>query len=514
MIDPSIINFVPLKKPEGQTVALLIDESGAMPPTAKTLDQKSNGTLSRAIAAADFKGKSRSVVEVLAPAELSFDRVLFAGLGKYEEYGSNDWLNLGGVLGARFAALRDGVAGVVAETNGKGVAISGEDAANIALGIVLRSYKFKKYKTKKPDAEENEDAGSVAKINIYCGSPNEAASHFAHLQAVGEGVVMARDLVNEPANMLGPLEFADRLRALEEHGLEVEVLDEAKLAELKMLALLGVGQGSDKPTFAVIMRWNGAKNKRAKPIAFVGKGVTFDTGGISMKPALGMEDMKGDMGGAACVAGLMLDLAKRRAPVNVVGVVGLVENMPSGGAQRPGDIITSMSGQTIEILNTDAEGRLVLADLLTYTQEHVKPKFAVTLATLTGAIIVALGKEYAGLFSNNDQLSERLVGAGQDTDEKVWRLPLSAKYDKLIESDTADMKNIGGRDAGSITAAQFLKRFVKNDMPWAHVDIAGTAMASPSTDINQSWGSGFGVRLLDRLVHRYYETNPGKDAAS
>ncbi|MBC8049974.1 MAG: leucyl aminopeptidase [Chitinophagales bacterium] len=514
MIDPSIIHFVPLKKPEGQTLALFIDESGALPPTAKSLDQKSGGTLLKAMAATDFKGKSKSVIEVLAPAELPFDRVLMAGVGKYEDHTANDWLNLGGVLGAKFSGLKNGVAGVVAETNGKGAPISGESVANIALGIMLRSYKFKKYKTKKPDPAENDDLGGVSKIEIYCSSPNEASSHFAHLQAVGEGVVMARDLVNEPANVLGPLEFADRLRALEDHGLDVEVLDEAKLAELKMLALLGVGQGSDKPTFAVVMRWNGAKNKRAKPIAFVGKGVTFDTGGISMKPAAGMEDMKGDMGGAACVAGLMLELAKRRAPVNVVGVVGLVENMNSGGAQRPGDIITSMSGQTIEILNTDAEGRLVLADLLTYTQEYIKPKFAVTLATLTGAIIVALGKEYAGVFGNNDQLCERLVSAGQDTDEKLWRLPLSAKYDKLIDSSTADMKNIGGRDAGSITAAQFLKRFVNNDLPWAHIDIAGTAMASPSTDINQSWGSGFGVRLLDRLVYRYYETPSPKDNPS
>jgi leucyl aminopeptidase len=511
MIDPSIINFVPLKAPDAQTVIFLIDESAALPPTAQGFDKRSKGAISRAAAIADFKGKPRKTLEILAPAELPVDRVILAGMGKPPEYAFSDWMSMGGAIGAKLTGLKNGVAGVVIETARDAAPVSGEQAAQIAVGMVLRSYKFTKYKTKKTDADGEEQTNGVSKIDIYCDSPNEAASHFAHWQAVGEGVIMARDLVNEPANMLGPQEFADRLVALEDHGVEVEVLNEEKLAELKMNALLGVGQGSARPTFAVVMRWNGAKNKRAKPIAFIGKGVTFDTGGISIKPGPGMEDMKGDMGGAACVAGLMLDLAKRRASANVVGVVGLVENMPSGTAQRPGDVVTSMSGQTIEILNTDAEGRLVLADLLTYTQEFVKPKFAVTLATLTGAIIVALGKEYAGLFSNNDQLSERLIAAGVDADEKVWRLPLGPKYDKLIDSSTADMKNIGGRDAGSITAAQFLKRFVKDDLPWAHIDVAGTAMASPSTDINQSWGSGFGVRLLDRFVHRYYETAPAKD---
>ena len=271
-----------------------------------------------------------------------------------------------------------------------------------------------------------------------------------------------------------------------------------------MGALLGVAQGSVRPARLAVMRWNGAKSKKAAPVAFVGKGVVFDTGGISLKPGPGMGDMKGDMGGAAAVTGLMHALAARKAKVNAIGVIGLVENMPAGNAMRPGDIITSMSGQTIEVLNTDAEGRLVLADAIWYTQKKYKPCMTIDLATLTGAILVALGQEHAGLFSNDDELSQRLSQAGESSGEKVWRLPLHSKYDKMVDSKNADMKNIGGRFAGSITAAQFLLRYV-DDTPWAHLDIAGTAMNSPKSDINQSWASGYGVRLLDRLVANHYE---------
>ena len=275
------------------------------------------------------------------------------------------------------------------------------------------------------------------------------------------------------------------------------------MKKLGMGALLGVAQGSPFEPRLVVMRWNGGK-KGDKPIAFVGKGVTFDTGGVSIKPAAGMEDMKGDMGGAACVTGLMLGLAKRKAKCNVIGAIGLVENAIDGAAQRPGDIVKSMSGQTIAVLNTDAEGRLILADVLWYVQDKFKPKFMVNLATLTGAILVALGKEHAGLFSNNDELSSRITAAGLETGEKVWRMPLTPAYDKMIDSDIADMKNIGGRFAGSITAAQFLQRFV-NKVPWAHLDIAGTAMDAEKSAINQSWGSGWGVRLLNKLVKDHYE---------
>ena len=330
-----------------------------------------------------------------------------------------------------------------------------------------------------------------------------AKKAFATDGAVADGVTIARDLVNEPPNVLFPAEFARRAMNLRKVGVDVEVLDVKAMTKLKMGALLGVGQGSVQPSRVVIMRWDGGK-QGAQPIAFVGKGVTFDTGGISIKPAGSMEDMKGDMGGAACVVGLMHALAARKAKVNVVGAIGVVENMPDGNAQRPGDIVTSMSGQTIEIINTDAEGRLVLADVLWHVAKKYKPKFMIDLATLTGAIMVALGIEYAGMFSNNDELAQRLSAAGEATGERVWRMPLGPEYDKQIDSQFADMKNTGTRNGGSITAAQFLQRFV-DGTPWAHLDIAGMAMGTPKNEINQSWGTGFGVRLLDRLVAEHYE---------
>jgi leucyl aminopeptidase len=322
-------------------------------------------------------------------------------------------------------------------------------------------------------------------------------------QAVADGVVLARDLVNEPANILYPAEFARRASALKKLGVVVDVLDTRAMKKLGMNALLGVGQGSEHESRVVVMRWNGGKRGEA-PVAFIGKGVCFDTGGISIKPAGGMEDMKGDMAGAACVVGLMRALAERKAKVNAVGAIGLVENMPDGKAQRPGDIVTSMSGQTIEVINTDAEGRLVLADVLHYISTRFSPKFMIDLATLTGAIMVALGQEYAGMFSNDDALAERLIAAGNATGERVWRMPLGPEYDKLIDSKFADMKNTGGRHGGAITAAQLLQRFV-GKTPWAHLDIAGTALGSPQTEINRSWSSGWGVRLLDRLVADQYE---------
>jgi leucyl aminopeptidase len=320
---------------------------------------------------------------------------------------------------------------------------------------------------------------------------------------VVDGALLARDLVNEPANVLGPVEFAARAGELAALGVKVEILTEKEMKKLGMGSLLGVAQGSSRGARLAVMQWNGGKAKD-KPIAFVGKGVTFDTGGNSMKPASGMEDMKGDMGGAAAVVGLMHALAARKAKANVVGIIGLVENAVDANAQRPGDIVTSMSGQTIEVLNTDAEGRLVLADALWYCNDRFQPKFMIDLATLTGAIMVALGQLHAGLFSNNDELAERLSEAGRQTQERVWRMPLGPDYDKLLDSKNADMKNIGGRYGGAITAAQFLQRFVK-DTPWAHLDIAGTAMGAPGNEINQSWASGFGVRLLDRLVRNHYE---------
>jgi leucyl aminopeptidase len=375
-----------------------------------------------------------------------------------------------------------------------------DEAAEIALGARLRAYKFDRYKTRKKD---DEDAAGVLKLTVAVADASAAKKAWAARAAVADGVVFARDLVNEPANVLYPEEFAKRAATLRKLGVRVEVLDVADMKKLGMNALLGVGQGSRRDSRMVVMHWNGGK-RGEKPVAFIGKGVCFDTGGISIKPAAGMEDMKGDMGGAACVVGLMQALAARKAKVNVIGAIGLVENMPDGNAQRPGDIVTSMSGQTIEIINTDAEGRLVLCDVLHYVNTKYAPKFMVNLATLTGAIIVALGQEYAGMFSNDDKLCDRLTKAGNETGERVWRMPLGPEYDKMIDSKFADMKNTGGRYGGSITAAQFLHRFV-GKTPWAHLDIAGTAMGSPQSDTNKSWGSGWGVRLLDRLVGDHYE---------
>jgi leucyl aminopeptidase len=364
----------------------------------------------------------------------------------------------------------------------------------------MRAYSFDRYKTKKKDDDESASVAVTLQVDDVAAVKKALKSR----NAIADGINLARELVNEPPNVLNPETFAKRAAALKDVGVDVEILGEKALKKLGMRALLGVGVGSQYESQVVIMRWNGAKDAKAQPIAFIGKGVTFDTGGISIKPAGGMEDMKGDMAGAACVTGLMHALAARKAKVNAIGVIGLVENMPDGKAQRPGDIVTSMSGQTIEIINTDAEGRLVLADVLWHTQATFKPRFMINLATLTGAIMVALGQEHAGLFSNNDELSDRIFAAGKSTGERVWRMPLDPAYDKIIDSKFADVKNSGGRFAGSITAAQFLQRFV-NDCPWAHLDVAGTAMAANQTEINRSWGPGWGVRLLNQLVVDHYE---------
>ncbi len=445
-----------------------------------------------ASAAAKFKGKLHSSIEVLNPAGISAERLIIIGTGDGKP--EINRLNLGGVVFAKVGAGRNAV--VMCDLAGGDAA-----AAEMMLGAQLRAYKFDQYKTKKPDGDEPEKLGH---LSFAVTDVDAAKELYAPHKGIGEGVILARNLVNEPPNVLFPIEFAKRAEALEKLGVEVEVLDIKALEKLGMRALLAVGQGSRHDSRVVIMRWNGAKDKKAAPVAFIGKGVTFDTGGISIKPASGMEDMKGDMAGAACVVGLMHALASRKAKANVVGAIGIVENMPDGNAYRPGDIVKSMSGQTIEIINTDAEGRLVLADVLWHVQSKFKPTFMIDLATLTGAILVALGQEYAGLFSNSDELSERLAAAGKKTSEAVWRLPLGKAYDKMVDSKFADMKNTGGRFAGSITAAQFLQRYV-NDVPWAHLDIAGTGMAASNTDINHSWGPGWGVRLLNQLVADHYE---------
>ncbi len=364
-------------------------------------------------------------------------------------------------------------------------------------GLKLKSYEFKKYKSKKNDR--------LILLNIFGSKNKTSTQNQLKFSALEEGTFYARDLVSEPGNVLHPDEYAKRLSSLRKFGLKINIYDEKKLKKLGMNALLGVGQGSIRGSYLVTMEWNGAKNN-SKPLAFVGKGVCFDTGGYSLKPARFMEDMTYDMAGSATVVGLMKSLALRKAKVNVVGVVGLVENMVSGNAQRPGDIVKSYSGKTIEILNTDAEGRLVLADALTFTEKKFKPKFIVDLATLTGAIIVCLGSEYAGLFSNDDKLSKQIFIAGEKVEEKVWRMPLHKNYDKLMNSKNADMQNInyvGG--AGSTTAAQFLQRFILNKTPWAHLDIAGMAFSKYGGALNSGGATGFGVRLLNQLIEENYE---------
>ena len=376
-------------------------------------------------------------------------------------------------------------------------------ASEIALGARLGSYSFDKYHTKKKD----EDKKTLGQLTVMLDEPAAAEAAFRPNDSLATGVFVTRDLVSEPSNVKYPKTITQDIEALAEDGVEVELFDRDRMASLGMGSLLGVAQGSEHEPYLAIMRWNGApEGLDAQPVAFIGKGVTFDTGGISIKPSQGMEEMKYDMAGAATVIGLMKCLAGRKARVNAVGVVGLVENMPDGKAQRPGDVVTSMSGQTIEVINTDAEGRLVLADALWYTQETFKPQFMVDLATLTGAIIISLGTFQAGLFSNDDELSERLIAAGKESGEEVWRLPLSERYDKDINSAIADMKNVGkGREAGSVTAAQFLQRFV-NDVPWAHLDIAGMAWMKRGDDPTVPKGaSGYGVRLLDQLVRSHYE---------
>ena len=364
-------------------------------------------------------------------------------------------------------------------------------------GIKLKSYEFNIYKSKKSKKR--------VFIHVIGNKNNISLQDQLRFRALEEGTFFARDLVSEPGNILHPDEYAKRINSLKKFGLKINIYDEKKLKKLGMNALLGVGQGSIRGSYLVTMEWNGAKNN-SKPLAFVGKGVCFDTGGISLKPAKFMEDMTYDMAGSATVVGLMKNLAVRKAKINAVGVVGLVENMPGGNAQRPGDIVKSYSGKTIEILNTDAEGRLVLADAITFTEKKYKPKFMVDLATLTGAIIVSLGSEYAGLFSNDDKLSNQLITAGNKVDEKLWRMPLHKNFDKLIESKNADMQNInyvGG--AGSTTAAQFLQRFVLNKTPWAHLDIAGMAFSKYGGALNSGGATGYGVRLLNKLIEDNYE---------
>jgi leucyl aminopeptidase len=498
MSDALKLGFGPFATPARGVLVVFCDDALKFGPATRMALGGAADLVARAAKAERFTGKSGSALELIVPEGLKVARLVVIGVGKPAELKGYGTVKLGGIAMGKLPTSAS-EATVFAELPGG--AMRADDAADLAQGVKLRAYAFDRYKTKRKDDDK---PPASRKVTIAVGDAAAARRAFAAGEAVADGVLMARDLVNEPANVLYPAEFARRASALRRAGVAVEVLDVPKLKKLGMNALLGVGQGSAREPRVVVMRWNGGRKGEA-PVAFIGKGVCFDTGGISIKPAASMEDMKGDMAGAACATGLMHALGRRKAKVNAVGVIGLVENMPDGKAQRPGDIVKSMSGQTIEIINTDAEGRLVLGDVIWFAHQRFKPKFMVDLATLTGAIIVALGHEYAGMFANNDQLAERLTKAGEATGELVWRMPLSKDYDKLIDSKFADMKNTGGRMGGAITAAQFIKRFVDDKTPWAHLDIAGTGFDSRQSDINKSWGSGWGVRLLDRLVKDYYE---------
>ncbi len=472
-------------------VAVLAYEGGTLSEEAAALDAASGGAIARAVAAGRFTGAKGQSLDLLAPSGVEAAKVLVVGAGKQGEVDAQAIENA--AASAYRAVQASGLKDLVIRFP--------SDPAHAAFGVRLGAYRFDKYRT----TEKAEKKPSIETVRVAAADVAAAEAAFAPLSAVADGVLFTRDLVSEPANILYPAEFARRVKELERLGLTVEILGEDEMATLGMGSLLGVGQGSVRDSQMVVIQWKGAADPDAQPIAFVGKGVCFDTGGISIKPADGMEDMKWDMGGAGAVAGLMCALAGRKAKANVVGVLGLVENMPDGNAQRPGDIVTSMSGQTIEVINTDAEGRLVLADALWYCQQRFKPKFMVDLATLTGAIIIALGQDYAGLFSNDDALSENLLKASKAEGEALWRMPLPSQYEKQIESMAADVKNTGGRPGGSITAALFLQKFV-NGTPWAHLDIAGVAWKKPSTvPTIPDGGSGFGVRLLNRMVADAYE---------
>ncbi len=496
------IGFSAPAMPRAGAIVAGVLEGGELSPMAERLDKATSGALSRAIGASRFDGKKNQTLTVIAPAGAKASRIVLLGLGRGDGFDELAAQAAGGTVVATLAQTGDKAAAVAIDAVKGSKLSASEAAAHVAYGALLRGYRFDKYRTK----EKAEDKPSLATLTVATRDATAARKAYAPLAKIADGVFLTRDLVSEPANVIFPASLADQAKALAKLGVKVQVLDKRQMERLGMGALLGVAQGSANEPRVVAMRWDGAPRAREKrPVAFVGKGVTFDTGGISIKPSGGMEDMKWDMGGSGVVIGLMKALAGRKAKVNAVGVVGLVENMPSSTAQRPGDVVTSMSGQTVEVINTDAEGRLVLGDALWWCQDKFKPHTVIDLATLTGAIIISLGHVQAGLFANDDELSDWLTAAGKTVGEPVWRMPLGDDYDKQINSDIADMKNVGGREGGSITAAQFLKRYIKEGVRWAHLDIAGVTWSKKDTPTVPKGGTAFGVRLLDRLVADRYE---------
>ncbi|MCP5432552.1 MAG: leucyl aminopeptidase [Alphaproteobacteria bacterium] len=494
------ISFSRLARPKTGAIVVTAYKGGARTPSLAVLDRDLRGMVGRALKSARFTGRAGEIVELLQPFARGPSRVLVVGLGERAKLKAATFETAGGLVAARLLSSGESHASIMLDQVEAAGLAAGEPAARLAFGAALRAYRFDAYRTKL----KAEEKASLKSLSVQCETVSESRRLWAGLEPVADSVHFVRDLVTEPANILYPEEFARRVKELEALGLGVEILGPKEMKKLGMGALLGVAQGSVREARLVVLTWNGGPPD-AKPLAFVGKGVCFDTGGISLKPPGGMEDMKWDMGGAAVVAGLMRTLALRKAKANAVGILGLVENMPDGNAQRPGDVVTSASGQTIEVINTDAEGRLVLADAVWYVQDRFKPQLIVDLATLTGAIIISLAHEYAGLFSNDDELARRLSEAGIAESEGVWRMPMGDAYDKHLASAIADMKNVGPREGGSITAAQFIQRFVK-DVPWAHLDIAGTVWINEARALHDKGATGYGVRLLNRLVADHYET--------
>ena len=477
---------------DADAILVAIEDDRVLRPSARPIDEAAGGAVTRAIATGRFTGKKDQLLDIVAPAGIKADRIVALGVGSQAGLSALDRQKLGGATAAHCNKV--GVRHIAIPTT------DAEAVADFLHGMALRSYRFDRYRT----TQKESDLPTLVKVTLVADDSKAGQARFATLQAVAEGVTLTRDLVSEPANTLYPEEFARRAGELARLGVDVEVLGEEKMKALGMGALLGVGQGSARESQLVVMRWEGGSDEDPW-LAVVGKGVTFDTGGISLKPGAGMEDMKFDMAGAGCVTGLMHALASRKAKANVVGVIGCVENMPSSNAQRPGDVVTTMSGQTIEVINTDAEGRLVLADALYYTVKTFKPKQVIDLATLTGAIIIALGNYQAGLFSNDDELADALRKSGAETGEELWRMPLGDRYDKDINSDIADMKNVGkAREAGSTAGAVLLQRFVEKT-PWAHLDIAGTAWSRSDDALGPKGATGYGVRLLNHFIAQNYE---------
>ena len=495
------ITFASDTLPVQNALVLTVADKGILGEQGKQLDKKMGGAIASAMESCHFTGAKEKTLVILAPAHTKLTRLVLVGIGEPDKADASLFARVGGAVVTALTGKDTQATLLIDQHKDLGIEI-GEAAAQAGFGARLRFYRFDKYHTKlKPDQKP-----ALKTLTVSCSQASAAKAHYAPLDKIADGVFLARDLVTEPANVIYPETLTLHAQALEELGVKVTVLDEKQMKKLGMGALLGVAQGSVRPPRLVAMQWLGnPKAKDKAPVCFVGKGVTFDTGGISLKPAAGMEDMKYDMAGSAAVIGAMKALAGRKAKANVVGIVGLAENMPSGLAQRPGDVVTSASGQTIEVINTDAEGRLVLADALWYAQETFKPSCIVDLATLTGAIIVALAHEHAGLFSNDDTLSEQLTQSGKAVEETLWRFPLGEAYDKMINSPIADMKNTGEKGAGSITAAQFLQRFINKGTPWAHLDIAGTAWQTKDKPLSAKGATAFGVRLLDRFVADHFE---------